>query len=289
MLLPSGRSPRRRGRRFRARAPIGPARRHRAAVRETHDRMAAQDGRDGLFGNCLADCPRHIGARNAASAGITECGVSGGRSVVRPAGRSGFAHRFAGVWLHDLVRVESNGDERAISSKGALGLMQVMPATYAMLRASLGLGADPLEPRDNILAGATYLRMLVDRYGWPGALAAYNAGPGRLNAFLMYRRPLPAETIDYLWRLDRSAGLATPISQPNGGRAGVGMVTQAALVGQTPRPSRSSLFVSSAASQRSPPANAGVAGSGPGRPAATITSWRMSGLFAPTTANPAGH
>ena len=192
------------------------------------------------------------------------------------------------VWLRDLVRVESNGDERAISSKGALGLMQLMPETYAMLRNILGLSADPLEPRDNILAGATYLRMLVDRYGWPGALAAYNAGPARLDAFLMYRRPLPAETIDYLWRLDRSASLATPIGQPNGGRTGVGSA-QAALVSQTPPPSRSSLFVSSAAPQRSLPANAGVAGSGPGRPAATITSWRMSGLFAPTTANPAGH
>ena len=193
------------------------------------------------------------------------------------------------VWLHDLVRVESNGDERAISSKGALGLMQLMPATYAMLRASLGLGADPLKPRDNILAGATYLRMLIERYGWPGALAAYNAGPARLEAFLSYRRPLPAETIDYLWRLDRRAGLATPIDQPNGGRTGVGSATQAALVRQPSSPSRSSIFVSSAASQRSPPADAGVAGSGPGRPAATITSWRASGLFATITAPPAGH
>ena len=192
------------------------------------------------------------------------------------------------VWLHDLVRVESNGAERAISSKGALGLMQVMPATYTMLRNVLGLSADPLSPRDNILAGSTYLRMLVDRYGWPGALAAYNAGPGRLNAFLMYRRPLPAETIDYLWRLDRSAGSATPISQPNGGRTDVGSATRAALVRQPSSPSRSSIFVSSAAPQRSPPADVGVAGSDPGRTTATVTTWRVSGLFAPKTAPPAG-
>ncbi len=114
------------------------------------------------------------------------------------------------AWLRDLMHVESNGNALAVSSKGALGLMQLMPATYAALRASIGLAADPFAPRDNILAGALYLRMLVDRYGWPTALAAYNAGPQRLDDLLKHGRPLPAETLAYLSRF-RSAGISTPV------------------------------------------------------------------------------
>src|SRR3546814_5730962 len=77
------------------------------------------------------------------------------------------------------MRVESRGDVRAVSPKGAMGLMQLMPDTWASLRVRLGLGANPYDPRDNILAGAAYLREMHDRYGSPGFLAAYNAGPGR--------------------------------------------------------------------------------------------------------------
>ena len=79
-----------------------------------------------------------------------------------------------------------------------MGLMQVMPQTYAALRARYGLGADPRSPRDNILAGAAYLREMLDRYGVPWFLAAYNAGPARLDAFLHTGRALPAETQRYL-------------------------------------------------------------------------------------------
>ena len=75
------------------------------------------------------------------------------------------------------MHVESIGDVRARSPKGAMGLMQIMPETYAALRARYALGANPYDPRDNILAGAAFLRELHDRYGTPGFLAAYNAGP----------------------------------------------------------------------------------------------------------------
>ena len=95
------------------------------------------------------------------------------------------------------MRVESAGDVRAISSAGAMGLMQVMPATWADLRARHRLGANPYDPRDNILAGAAYLREMHDRYGSPGFLAAYNAGPGRYEEYLA-GRPLPAETRAYV-------------------------------------------------------------------------------------------
>jgi len=123
------------------------------------------------------------------------------------------AHRFAipEAWIAAVMRAESGGqatvDGRPIRSPaGAMGLMQVMPQTYAALRARYGLGADPRSPRDNILAGAAYLRELLDRYGVPWFLAAYNAGPARLDAFLHSGRALPAETQRYLAALAPQIG-----------------------------------------------------------------------------------
>ncbi|AXE66463.1 transglycosylase [Hyphomonas sp. CACIAM 19H1] len=100
------------------------------------------------------------------------------------------------------MRVESGGDARAVSRAGAMGLMQIMPGTWGQLRARYGLGADPFDVRDNVMAGAAYLREMHDRYGNPSAmLAAYNAGPGRYDDHLSRGRPLPAETVAYLARL----------------------------------------------------------------------------------------
>ncbi|WP_413814204.1 lytic transglycosylase domain-containing protein [Aureimonas sp. Leaf427] len=109
------------------------------------------------------------------------------------------AHRFGipAAWIRAVMRAESGGDRAAVSPKGAMGLMQIMPATWDDLSARHALGSDPFDPRANILAGAAYLRELHDRYGAPGFLAAYNAGPGRYEASLR-GRPLPAETIAYL-------------------------------------------------------------------------------------------
>jgi len=105
------------------------------------------------------------------------------------------------AWIRAVMRVESAGNPGAVSSAGAIGLMQVMPETFADMRAELGLGGDPFAVRDNILAGAAYLRRMFDRYGSPGFLAAYNAGPGRWEAHLAGGRPLPPETVAYLVRL----------------------------------------------------------------------------------------
>jgi len=102
--------------------------------------------------------------------------------------------------IETVIAVESNGQPRAVSSAGAMGLMQLMPGTWAQLRQRLGLGADPFDPGDNILAGAAYLRELRDRYGEPGFLAAYNAGPGRYEASLT-GRALPLETRLYVARI----------------------------------------------------------------------------------------
>jgi soluble lytic murein transglycosylase-like protein len=110
------------------------------------------------------------------------------------------ASRFAmpAPWIRAVMAVESAYDPRAVSKAGALGLMQVMPGTYADLRARYGLGADPLHPRDNVMAGAAYLRELYDRFGAPGFLGAYNAGPERYAQYLLWGRPLPLETRRYL-------------------------------------------------------------------------------------------
>lgn len=104
-------------------------------------------------------------------------------------------------WIRSVMRVESAGEVRARSRKGAMGLMQIMPGTWTELRARYGLGADPYDPRDNILAGAAYLRELYQRFGAPGFLAAYNAGPGRYENHLATGRPLPDETQGYVAKL----------------------------------------------------------------------------------------
>jgi hypothetical protein len=101
------------------------------------------------------------------------------------------------TWIRAVMRAESGGDPRAVSPTGAMGLMQIMPATWEELRVRHALGDDPFDPRDNILGGAGYLRDLLDRYGSPGFLAAYNAGPGRYEE-RRSGRPLPDETRAYL-------------------------------------------------------------------------------------------
>jgi hypothetical protein len=68
-------------------------------------------------------------------------------------------------WIRAVMQVESGGDEHAISPRGAMGLMQLMPATWAVLSVRYGLGLDPFDPRDNILAGTAYLKDMHDRFG----------------------------------------------------------------------------------------------------------------------------
>jgi hypothetical protein len=79
-----------------------------------------------------------------------------------------------------------------------MGLMQLMPGTWRDMRARFGLGEDPHDPRDNILAGTAYLRLMYDRFGYPGLFAAYNAGPVRYASHLATGRPLPSETVAYM-------------------------------------------------------------------------------------------
>ncbi|HTW29499.1 MAG TPA: lytic transglycosylase domain-containing protein [Acetobacteraceae bacterium] len=106
-------------------------------------------------------------------------------------------------WIREVMRVESGGrefldGEPITSDKGAMGLMQVMPETYQELEAQYGLGDDPYDPHNSILAGTAYIRELYDIYGSPGFLAAYNAGPGRLDDYLAGNSALPGETRRYV-------------------------------------------------------------------------------------------
>jgi len=79
--------------------------------------------------------------------------------------------------------------------------MQLMPDSYAELRIRYGLGADPTDPHDNIIAGTAYLRDMHDRFGTAGFAAAYNAGPQRYEDHLATGRPLPDETLAYVAKL----------------------------------------------------------------------------------------
>jgi D-alanyl-D-alanine carboxypeptidase len=106
-------------------------------------------------------------------------------------------------WIRAVMRVESGGRTHMngrpiVSRAGAMGLMQVMPSTYEELRVRHGLGSDPFEPHDNIMAGTAYLREMYEKFGSPGFLAAYNAGPGRYGEYLTGDRGLPSETRNYV-------------------------------------------------------------------------------------------
>jgi hypothetical protein len=114
------------------------------------------------------------------------------------------------------MQAESGGIPSVTSPAGAMGLMQIMPATWIDLRRRYGLGADPYQPGDNVMAGVAYMRELLDRYGSPGFLAAYNAGPARLDGYLSTGRPLPDETQQYVASIGPRLVSGTSLREPLG-------------------------------------------------------------------------
>ncbi|OZB27492.1 lytic transglycosylase domain-containing protein [Acidiphilium sp. 34-64-41] len=133
-------------------------------------------------------------------------------------------------WIKAVMRVESDGhltmNGRPIrSSAGAMGLMQVMPQIYAELRIRYNLGANPYAPRDNIMAGTAYLREMFDRFGASWFLAAYNAGPARLEQTLLTGRGLPVQTQRYLAAVVPMINRTTETPQMIASRALVSMFT----------------------------------------------------------------
>jgi hypothetical protein len=106
-------------------------------------------------------------------------------------------------WIVRVMRAESGGQTlrngKPIRSRvGAMGLMQIMPGTWAELRVRYDLGSNPDDPRANILGGTAYLREMYDRFGYPGLFAAYNAGPARYAVYRSGRSRLPSETVAYV-------------------------------------------------------------------------------------------
>jgi hypothetical protein len=112
------------------------------------------------------------------------------------------------------MHAESRGIADATSSAGAIGLMQIMPQTYAGLRARYGLGANAYDPHDNIIAGTAYLSEMIELFGVPNFLAAYNAGPARLEDHLRRDRPLPEETQRYVAQIGELPAESAPLGEP---------------------------------------------------------------------------
>jgi len=104
-------------------------------------------------------------------------------------------------WIREVMRQESGGRAGATSPVGAMGLMQVMPGTYRELQRRHDLADDPYHPYDNLMAGTAYLRQMYELFGSPAFLAAYNAGPRRLENYLYNNQGLPAETRNYVARV----------------------------------------------------------------------------------------
>jgi hypothetical protein len=101
-----------------------------------------------------------------------------------------------------VVDAESGGDHRAVSPRGAVGLMQLMPSTARML------GVDPCDPHDNLRGGIAYLAGLVRQFGdAPTALIAYNAGPTHARRVRRGEAVLYGETRRYLARIAAQTGM----------------------------------------------------------------------------------
>ncbi len=160
--------------------------------------MARRLGRFGLIAAASVVTSFPVSAHaEPASAASTEVAISWQSFIDEAASRFSVPASL----IRAVIQIESNGNPKALSPKGAVGLMQLMPNTYAELRIRFGLGADPTDPHDNIVAGTAYLRDLRERFGTEGFVAAYNAGPQRYEDHLATGRPLPDETSTYVAKL----------------------------------------------------------------------------------------
>jgi soluble lytic murein transglycosylase-like protein len=125
-------------------------------------------------------------------------------------------------WIRAVIARESGGRTMMAqgipiaSSVGAVGIMQLMPDTYDEMRAQYGLGSDPADPHDSVIAGAAYLKWLHRKYGFPNMFAAYNDGPSNFDKYLSGDHALPPETVAYLANLSNK--LSENVSRTRGKR-----------------------------------------------------------------------
>ena len=110
--------------------------------------------------------------------------------------RASRRHGISFPLLKAIIKVESNFNPRAVSKKGAKGLMQLMPENIRILKIK-----DPFDPSENIMAGARYFRELLERFNGKVqlTLAAYNAGPNRVDRY--QRIPPYKETENYIQKV----------------------------------------------------------------------------------------
>jgi hypothetical protein len=158
------------------------------------------------------------------------------------------AHRvgISEKWIRAVIRMESGGrtmlsdDQPIKSSAGAMGLMQLMPETYAEMRVQYGLGTNVYDPHDNVLAGAAYLRFLYRKYGYPAMFAAYNDGPGNLENHLYRGRALSDETRNYV------NGVAGLLGEKNARIASAQMKAGSAGYAELTRPDGTTIHIDKA-------------------------------------------
>lgn len=121
-------------------------------------------------------------------------------------------------WIKAVMRMESGGHTKSAggapitSRAGAMGLMQLMPKTWRDMQREYGLGHDPYDPHDNVIAGAGYLRWLYEKFGFPKMFAAYNAGPATVDEHPALRE-LPNETRNYIRGIAHILGSKAPVSE----------------------------------------------------------------------------
>jgi soluble lytic murein transglycosylase-like protein len=165
------------------------------------------DPRTGKLVRSLVVTAKPVAARRAAEEAVAPRGFN--EAVEAIAATQSLPPRL----VHSVIKVESNYNPLAVSSKGAQGLMQLMPATARRFGV-----ANSFDPVDNIQGGTRYLKYLLDLYkgDYNLALAAYNAGEGAVEKYGAVP-PYP-ETINYLVEVSRqfqkSAPAAAPVSQP---------------------------------------------------------------------------
>lgn len=161
------------------------------------------------------------------------------------------------LWIREVIRQESGGrtmmnGKPIVSKAGAMGLMQLMPGTYEEMRRKHGLGSDPFDPHDNIIAGTAYLREMYNLFGAPGFLGAYNCGPGCYGDYLAGKRSLPGETKRYIASVGPRLNRTTA---PNGADIVVATAADSAPIVAAPAPSYSAPAYSAPVVDSAPPPN----------------------------------
>ena len=192
-----------------------------------------------------------IGAGAAPVGTVATPGAEGRSACASHAAEAALRSRLSETVILRVMHIESRGRANAISPKGAMGCMQIMPATWRYLTGRHGLGTDPWAPRFNMIGGALYLAEMARRFGFPGAYAAYNAGPERYARHVRGAASLPAETRAYMASLSGSA--PAPMARGDGARP------------DTPRWQDAALFLRAAPSM-SPPSDTAASAEAAGPP-----------------------